>query len=92
MISLDITRRGRRYCLQVIDDLAYVDRDYEREARGYGWQDVIDWCTAQAEQQQDIARMSYDMWYFLSRQAAEQFAVTIILRFSEARLSEQSHR
>ena len=79
-------RRGRWHCLHIVDILAYSDRDYERESRGYDWQDVIDWCVKQTASQPKIRRMAYDQWYFTSQRELLSFVTTLVLKFPGCRL------
>lgn len=81
MIALEIKPRGRHHCLHVLDEGGEFS-----ETLDYDWQDVIDWCIDQTEQQPKIKRMAYDMWYFTSKQQATKFALLILLRFPKTKL------
>jgi hypothetical protein len=80
-ITCCYSRRGRWHCLQIVDELAYVDRDYGREERGYDWMEVIEWAVANTENQPKIRRMAFDQWYFHSRKELDKFVTVLIMRF-----------
>jgi len=82
-ITCAVTKKGRWHCLQIVDELAYVDRDYERDNRGYDWMTVIEYAIGMAETQPLIRRMAYDQWYFPNRKELDKFVTALILRFPE---------
>lgn len=64
-----------------MDELAYIDRDFDKDERGYDWMEVIEWAVNATANQPKIRRMAYDQWYFSSRKDLDQFVSTLLLRY-----------
>lgn len=84
-IVCSYTKRGRWHCLQIVNELAYVDRDYEKDIRGYDWTRVIEWTIEATKNQPNIRRMAYDQWFFKSRRELDKFVTSLLLRFPGCR-------